>query len=150
MKNKWGNDLGEKAAYYTVEAVFVMTTCIGVLMALLYSGLYLHDHMIVKSEMNQRLAEHFQRGEGEVTTEWRSAVEQSMADKLFLMQIQSLRAVKGLTSVDMTVTYKLPISLRKLQQIFTNGKATVSMTTTRELVGAAKYKWDYDLYRGKE
>lgn len=150
MKNKWGNALGEKAAYYTVEAAFVMTTCIGVLMALLYSGLYLHDHMIVKSEMNQRLAEHFQKGEGEVTPEWRLAVEQSMVDKLLLMQIQRLKVRKDLTSVDMTVTYKLPISLRKLQQIFTNGKATVSLTTTRELVRAAKYKWDYDLYRGKE
>lgn len=127
-----------------------MTICIWVIMALLYSGLYLHDKVMIKSEMNQILAEHFSKGEGEVSREWRLAVRQSMSEKLFLMRIQNLEVKKGLASVDMTIIYKLPISLEKLKQIFTNGNATVSLMTTRELVKPTKYKWDYDLYKGKE
>ena len=64
----------EKGGYYTVEAVFIVTICIWVVMALLYSGLYVHDRMVAISEMNQKLAEKFQRGDGGGTSEWQDEV----------------------------------------------------------------------------
>ena len=130
-----------KSGYYTVEATFVMTICICVLMSLFYSGLYIHDRTLVRSEMNQSLADHFQKG-GEATSEWRAKVKESIVQKLFLMKVQKLEVSKGLASVDMTLTYELPISIRRIQNIFTGGKSSVSLTVTREIVKPAEYKWD--------
>lgn len=130
-----------KSGYYTVEATFVMTICIIVLMSLCYSGLYIHDRVLVRSEMNQSLAENFLE-DGEMTSEWRSKVKESIASRLFLMKIQTLEVSRGLASADMTLTYELPISIRKIQRIFTSGKPSVSITVTREIVKPAEYKWD--------
>ena len=138
-----------KKGYYTVEATFVMTICICVLMSLFYSGLYIHDRTLVRSEMNQSLAEQIQEG-GEMTPEWQADVKKSIISKLFLMKVQKLEVSKGLVSVDMTVTYELPISIRKIQSIFTGGKPSVSLTVTREIVRPAEYKWDADLLKKGE
>lgn len=138
-----------KSGYYTVEATFVMTICIVVLMSLFYSGLYIHDRTLVRSEMNQRLAEQIQEGR-EMTPEWQADVKKSIISKLFLMKVQKLEVSKGLVSVDMTVTYELPISIRKIQGIFTGEKPSVSLTVTREIVRAAEYKWNADLLKKEE
>ena len=133
-----------KNGYYTVEATFIMTICIAVLMSLFYSGLYIHDRILVRTEMNQSLAEHFQE-DGGVTSEWRTKVKESIISKLLLMKVQKLDVSKGLASIDMTLTYELPISIRKIQSIFTGGKPSVSLTVTREIVRPAEYKWDAGL-----
>lgn len=138
-----------KNGYYTVEATFVMTICIWILMSLFYSGLYIHDRTLVRSEMNQSLAEQIQE-EGEMTAEWRADVKESIVSKLFLMKVQKLEVSKGLVSVDMTMTYELPISIRKIQSIFTGGKPSVSLTVSREVVRPAEYKWDADLLKKGE
>ena len=44
-----------KEASYTVEAVFVGCITIWVILALLYSSFYIHDRMIVGSEIGNRI-----------------------------------------------------------------------------------------------
>lgn len=139
----------EKGGYYTVEAVFIVTICIWVVMALLYSGLYIHDRMVVVSEMNQKLAEKFQRGDGEAALEWQDEARQSIAKKLMLMRIKKIKVKKGVLSAEMTVTYDLPVSLRGIKSLFSGGRPNMSLAVARELVNPVKYKWDYDILKGK-
>lgn len=139
----------EKGGYYTVEAVFIVTICIWVVMALLYSGLYIHDRMVVVSEMNQKLAEKFQRGDGEAALEWQDEARQSIANKLMLMRIKKIKVKKGVLSAEMTVTYDLPVSLRGIKSLFSGGRPSMSLAVARELVNPVKYKWDYDILKGK-
>lgn len=139
----------EKGGYYTVEAVFIVTICIWVVMALLYSGLYVHDRMVVISEMNQKLAEKFQRGDGEGTSEWRDKERRAIEDKLMLLRIKKMEVKKGALSAEMTVTYDLPVSLRGIKSLFGGGKQFMSLAVARELVNPVKYKWDYDILKGK-
>lgn len=139
----------EKGGYYTVEAVFIVTICIWVLMAILYSGLYVHDRMVVISEMNQKLAEKFQRGDGEGTLEWQDEARQSIANKLMLMRIKKIKVKKGALSAEMTVTYDLPVSLRGIKSLFGGGRQYMSLAVAREIVNPVKYKWDYDILTGK-
>ena len=138
-----------KSGYYTVEATFVMTICIVVIMSLFYGGLYIHDRTLVRSEMNRSLADRIQEG-GEMTPEWRADVKESIVSKLFLMKVQKLEVSRGLVSADMTVSYELPISIRRIQSIFTGGKPSVSLTVTREIVRPAEYKWNADLLKKGE
>ena len=139
----------EKGGYYTVEAVFIVTICIWVLMAILYSGLYVHDRMVVISEMNQKLAEKFQRGDGEGTLEWQDEARQSIANKLMLMRIKKIKVKKGALSAEMTVTYDLPVSLRGIKSLFSGGRQYMSLAVERELVNPVEYKWDYDILKEK-
>ena len=44
-----------KEASYTVEAVFVGCITIWVILALLYSSFYIHDRMILGSEIGNRI-----------------------------------------------------------------------------------------------
>lgn len=139
-----------KGGYYTVEASFIMTICIWVIMALFYSGFYVHDRMLVESEMNGVLMQHFQNGEGEIRAEWQEKVKEYMEKKLFLMRVQKLEVKKSLASVDMCLVYQLPISLKRLKQIFTQGESSLIFSVSRELVKPAKYKWDYDMIKGND
>lgn len=139
----------KKGGYYTVEAVFLVTICIWVVMALIYSGLYVHDRMVVISEMNQKLAEKFQRGDGRGTSEWRDKARSAIEDKLMLLRIKKMEVNKGVLSAEMTVTYDLPVSLRGIKSLFNRGKQEMSLTVARELVNPVKYKWDYDILKGK-
>lgn len=140
----------EKGGYYTVEAVFIVTICIWVVMALLYSGLYVHDRMVIVSEMNRKLAEKFQRGDGGAEAAWQDEARQSIANKLMLMRIKKINVKKGVLSAEMTVTYELPVSLRGIKSLFGGGKQQMTLAAARELVNPAKYKWDYDIVIGKE
>ncbi len=139
----------EKSGYYTVEAVFIVTICIWVVMALLYSGLYVHDRMVAISEMNQKLAEKFQRGDGGGTSEWQDEVRKSIANKLMLMRIKKVKVKQGVLSAEMTATYDLPVSLRGIKSLFSGGRQYMSLAVERELVNPVKYKWDYDILKEK-
>ena len=51
-----------KEASYTVEAVFVGCITIWVILALLYSSFYIHDRMILGSEIGNRIECGSERG----------------------------------------------------------------------------------------
>lgn len=52
-----------KEASYTVEAVFIGCITIWVILALLYSSFYIHDRMILGSEIGNRIECGSERGE---------------------------------------------------------------------------------------
>ena len=83
-----------RAGYFTVEATFIMTICIWVIMALLYSGLYLHDRIVVRSELSGTLEKCFRDGKKIFTTEGKADVEKTMKKKLFLMKIKKIHFEK--------------------------------------------------------
>lgn len=128
-----------KDGYYTVEAVFVMLICISVVFSVFYGGFYVHDRMIISSVMNE-MGDR-QKEEKEIKT--------MLGKKLFLADIKSVKKKNGLASTEITVTYQLPIRARVLRGILQKGKAGISCTTEREVVKYTKYKWDYDILRGK-
>ena len=41
---------------YTVEAVFIMSICIWVMVALCYGGMYVHDIVVLESVTNEEVA----------------------------------------------------------------------------------------------
>jgi hypothetical protein len=138
-----------KKASYTVEASFVVSICIWVLFALLYSGLYIHDQMVVSSVTNEMTASRFQNGRSKVTDGWKKKVKKKLEKSLFLMQIQEVKGSKALNTVTVKVRYSLPISLDLLKKIFSSGKGGTTFSTTRELVKPVEYKWDLNLLKEK-
>lgn len=133
-----------RGGYFTVEATFVMTICIWVIMALLYSGLYLHDRIVVRSELSGTLEKSFRDGKKIFTTEGKADVEKTMEKKLFLMQIKKIHFEKGMFTAEGALTYELPISLEKLKNIFMKDKESATITVKRDWLHPSQYKWNYD------
>ena len=136
-------------ASYTVEAVFVCSICIWVMLALMYASFYIHDKMILGSVTSEMTAEHFQKGEESVSEEWKSEVKKTLSVSLFLMQIQKVEAKKGLASVKVKVKYKIPISVQGMKSLFTGQKESNTYVTVKGLPKPVEYKWDADLVKRK-
>lgn len=138
-----------KKASYTVEAVFVCSICIWVLLALMYGSFYIHDRMILGSLTSERAAEHFQRGEQPVSVQWENEMKKELSDALFLMQIQEVEAKKNPICVRVQVKYRLPISVSAIKALFSvKGKGDTYLCV-RELAKPMEYRWDADLLRKK-
>ena len=138
-----------KKAGYTVEAVFVFSICLWVLLALIYGSFYIHDRMLVGSVTGEMAVERFQRGEKDISAQWEKEVKQKLSDALYLMQIQKVEAKRGLSSVEIEVKYKIPISISGIKSLFTDKNTKDIFVIQKELPKPMEYKWDADLLKEK-
>ena len=125
-----------KEASYTVEAVFVGCITIWVILALLYSSFYIHDRMILGSEIANRIESGSERGEWSVSEKEENNLCRLLNEKLFLMKINQVSLTKKIASVRADVRYSLPISLSEIKALF------VTKETGQNFV---KYLTDYRL-----
>jgi hypothetical protein len=132
--------------YYTVEATFVVSICVWILVALCYSGLYLHDNLLLESETCEQTMAWLSDG-GKKKEIWQKNVKKRLQKKLFLMRVSAVKAESGLTDEIVSVTYKLPISWKKLKQMLTGNKQTLTCQVSTVRACAANYKWDYDVVK---
>ena len=107
-----------KEASYTVEAVFVGCITIWVILALLYSSFYIHDRMILGSEIGNRIESGSERGEWSVSEKEENNLCRLLNEKLFLMKINQVSLTKKIASVRADVRYSLPISLSEIKALF--------------------------------
>lgn len=133
-----------RGGYYTVEAVFIVSICIWVLIALCYTGFYVHDSLLLESGSNEQTAAWIADGTKD-KAKWEKEVKKALQTKMFLIRIKSVKAEKGLAHVKVKVHYDLPISWIKLKQMLSRGKSEQKEETERENVQAARYLWDYEV-----
>lgn len=139
-----------KQANYTVEAVFVISICIWVLIALFYGSFYIHDRVILGSVTNEWTTVQFQKAETAVSEKWKQDVKKDLERRLFLIRINRVQAKKNLSDVKVEVYYKLPISIKNIKALFSSGDKEDCFVTVRELPRPAEYKWDYSLLKETE
>ena len=130
--------------YYTVEATFIVTICVWMLVALCYTGFYVHDELLLESEGNEQTAAWIAEG-GKEREKWEKQLRSTLQKKMFLLKISDVDAKKGLTGEKITVHYTLPVSWLKLKQMLSGKKSSLSYEVNQENVCAAKYKWDYQM-----
>lgn len=139
-----------KQANYTVEAVFVISICIWVLLALLYGSFYIHDRVILGSVTNEWTMAQFQKAETPISEEWKENVREDLEKRLFLVRINRVQAKKHAAEIKVEVHYKLPISIKNIKALFSEGDQEDCFVTVRELPRPTEYKWDYRLLKEKE
>lgn len=135
--------------YYTVEAVFIVSICIWVLIALCYTGFYAHDSLLLESAGNEQTAAWIADG-ANGQGKWEKSTKKELQKKMFLFQIKSVKAQKGLTGIKVKVHYSLPVSWKKLKQMLSQGKSELVEEIERENVQAARYLWDYELIKANK
>lgn len=128
-------------AYYTVEAVFVMSICVWILIALCYGSFYVHDRLLLGSEVNERAADWISSG-GENAADWVKKQKTQIQDKMFLFRIQKIQIKKKLAAKKIQVIYTVPISWKNMRKLFTGENGQAEFITERETVHPAGYIWD--------
>lgn len=133
---------------YTLEATFVVTIGIWVMIAILYSGMYTHDRVILESTVNEMTYARLSANREEKTGQWRKRVKDTLQTKLFLLRIQEVKEKKGLMWDTVTVRYTLPISWKYMKKVLAGGKAQLEYETTREVTKPVEYMWDAAVIQG--
>ena len=129
-------------AYYTVEATFVVTICVFVLMAILYTGFYVHDKVVLGALPSgylglwSRSIEEERCDEGELE----EIIEENLKSAFFLFRVGSVSVKSGLLENTVEVNYNYNISIGFLKKILSGKKNTV--TYSCESINPAKLKWD--------
>lgn len=127
---------------YTVEAVFIMSICIWVLVALCYGGMYVHDAVVLESVVNGETASWLSVPEQTEEKLWKEGLRRELDKKLFLFQVQAVKVKSGWKEKKIQVHYTVPVSWKKLKEIFCGNKPEVVYETTREKVVPAKSMWE--------
>lgn len=127
-------------AYYTVEAVFIVSMCVWILIALCYGGFYVHDRLLLASEINEHTAEWISRGT-EKKDEWKKEQKAGLQKKMFLFQIQRIRIKNELKTQNVQVTYTVPISWNTMKKLFTGNSSSLTCDAEREVIEPARSMW---------
>ncbi len=137
--------------YYTVEATFVMTICIVVLMAVLYTGLYVHDRMIMETVTHRVTSAWIHMTEQKKWDEskFREKLTSELEKKLFILPVHGVSVSGELTSKKVCVRYSVPISIGFLKRIWGGSTGTREETVSIPDIWPAKWKWDADELKGK-
>ena len=132
---------------YTVEAVFVMTISLWILLAILYSGMYLHDRIVLATITNERTALWLDHVDTISEKKWKKDMTEILDKQLFLIRVNEISQKKGVNCRRVKVRYNLPISWAFLRNILSGGKAQSIYKTTREDIRAVRYMWDMDIIK---
>lgn len=134
------------SGYYTVEATFIVTICIVVLMAILYTGLYVHDRIIVETVTSKDASFWIHQDEDDKWSEEEFAdeVKNDLLRKLFLFRVHHVGVDELLIMKTITVSYDVPVSLGFLKRIWSGRDGFREENIHITEVRPAKWKWDAD------
>ena len=80
---------------YTVEAVFIMSICIWVMVALCYGGMYVHDIVVLESVTNEEVAAWLSSSGQKQEKVWLADLRKDLDNKLFLFQVRTVKVKSG-------------------------------------------------------
>ena len=138
-----------KGAYYTVEATFVVTLTMILVVAVLYTGLYVHDRIITETVTERMTArwEHQSEEKRFSENEFVGKLKKELSRKLFLLPVHGVDVEEGLTSISVSVRYGLPVSLSFLKRLWGGEKGERCETVKAARICPAKWKWDSEAVR---
>lgn len=127
---------------YTVEAVFVVSICVWVLVAICLGGMYAHDRVVLESVTNEEGAAWLSQPDTVSEKEWTDGLREKLDGQLYLFRIRGVTTKSVLSGRQIRVRYTVAISWKFLKGIWMNGKSEVAFETVREDVEPAIYMWD--------
>ena len=141
----------KKEGYYTVEATFIITIGIVVLVAVLYTGLYVHDRVVTESVLQRQTTRWIHQTEEKKWDEevFKKKLKKELKKRLFIFSLQYVDVEDGLTKKTVKVGCHLPVSFGFLKRIW-GGESGLKEETVRVAeIWPAKWKWDADAARGE-
>lgn len=126
-------------ASYTLEATFLVTITIWIIVCICYGGMYVHDTLILESVANEALASRIAADTEE--KQWDKEIKKEIDETLFFINVSSVNVESKLAAYEIEVHGSYAVFGKKRKYTY---------KTQRENVNPTKYKWDYDILKGEE
>ncbi len=124
-----------------------MTISVWVMLSCFYTGMYVHDCVVLESMANEWAMKWISSEEKSAAKNWISEEKESIQSNLYIMRIKDIHMKKTTWETRVKISYQLPISLRFLRKILTGGNESCQYQTKRENINPAKVMWDSQLIR---
>ena len=136
----------KKSGYFTVEATFVVTICIVVLMAVLYTGFYVHDRVVTEAVMQRQTTYWIHQPEEKKWSveRYKKKLKKEISKRLFLLTLNRVNVEDGLITKTISADITLPVSLSFLKRIWGGRNGTREETVKVMEIWPARWKWDAD------
>lgn len=130
---------------YTVEAVFVMSISIWILVGICYGGMYVHDRIVLESVTNGEASAWLSQAETEETKTWCENLRKTLDGKMFLLQVRDVRSSTVSGGKKIQIRYVLSVSWNLFKKILEQGRTELLYETVREDIVPTKYMWDSEV-----
>lgn len=132
--------------YFTVEATFIVTVCIVIIMGVMYTGSYVHDRLVLESVTTRALSAgvHALDDGKEDGKELETGIINELESRLFLMRIEHVDISQGLMEINADITFALPLSLGFLKRAWMGEDDAAAESIAVSSVMPSKLKWDAD------
>lgn len=133
--------MSQKKASFTVEAVFVMTITIWILLSMCYLTLYIHDKTVLYSIAHDFIEMETERGEKRETAELSSCLKEELESYLLISEIRSVKIQKRYLGLQAEVCFQITAHVPFMRDLFPgNGGKTVGIS--HQTLSAPEYMWD--------
>ncbi len=122
-----------RKASFTVEATFVMLIVVWVVLVLVYSSFYLHDRVVLASDLQF----HLQMDEVEQST-----IQEKMQSRLFLIDLNDIKQEDGLLSLGATARYHITIRDQWIKMMLLHGGEKGEYHVEKDRASQAELMWD--------
>ncbi len=127
---------------YTVEAVFVMTISVFVILALCYAAMFMHDKAAVLSAGHYILEPEPEKKQS------KKELEEILEGKLFLIRINHTAYKDQIFSRKITVHYSLSLSVPLLKRALLGDDGTAQITVEQGKTDPVVLMWDAATRKG--
>ncbi len=127
---------------YTVEAVFVMTISVFVILSLCYAAMFMHDKAVVLS------ASHYVLEKEPEDDQSGKEINGELAGKLFLIRIHHAEIKNRIFSKKITVDYSLSLSFPMLKRALLGDDETAQIITEQGKADPTALMWDAAIGKG--
>lgn len=127
---------------YTVEATFIVTISLFVIMSVCYAAMFVHDKAAVLSCGRYQAEYHLQDGKVPGKELLESDIQRSLQGKLFIIHIQSVTVKKQVLQYKITINYTLSLSVPVLKQILLGSRESKAFILEHGYFRPSLAMWD--------
>ncbi len=130
---------------FTVEATFVVSLCIWIVLLICYIAMYAHDCTAMYSLGKHYLEEAFENGKVPSEEHASEKLQKYLQKHVMICKVRDVAVEKKLLSVEAKFTYEAKVSVPFIRHLLT-GESGKSMTLTRGDFSPAQRMWDKEMF----
>jgi hypothetical protein len=127
---------------YTVEAVFVITISLFVIVSIYYAAMFMHDKAVILTVSHYHLDSKTQEESME------NSIKSGLEDKLFIAYVKNISFKSQLLSKQVMVDYSLTLSVPLLKKALLGSDGEASVVIEHSLVDPVVMMWNTAVWKG--
>lgn len=135
-------------AYFTVEATFVVTISIWIILGIVYLSLFTHDYCVIYSITENTLSEMTNNGKKYEKSKIEGEIRNKLGSKMMITQVDHVWVEEKLRAIKVEVGYAMNVKLPFVRELVEKIRDT-KMEVERHVICPAKDRWNSEIVKGK-